>query len=304
MFAYGVLLYVFNSIPWSAFFLITQRFGVRLYIIRDKAMGQRVQKRLSRSSHMADGGKCYGISVGYWYFAEVTVNEYGDGDRYNIWMIATTASYDRLTVEAVSVIAAADESNDDAAVSSIAIYERIGSFANAWFRRRNVSMTSVIPRPDQLAIMETIRKHQEAKGHTVVYIYGPTGSGKSMIGVMLADSLGGTFCNTFKPWQPGDTLASLYAEAEPTAAKPLIVAFDEVDAPLLAIHAGIPSHKSIPILVPDKAGWNWFLDEISRGMYPHIILFLTSNRDPSFIQGLDPSYIREGRVDLMISVGE
>lgn len=297
-----MLLYVFNSIPWSAIFLITQRFGVRLYIIRDKVMSLRVQKRLSRSSHMADGGKCYGISVGYWYFADVAINEYGDGDRFYIWMIANTSSYERLTAEAISETAATDVSKDSAAVSSIAIYERIGSFGNSWFRKRNVSMTSVVPRPDQLAIMESISKHQAAKGHTVVYLHGPTGSGKSMIGVMLANSLGGAFCNTFKPWQPGDTLAALYAEAEPTAAKPLLVAFDEVDAALLAIHAGISPHKSIPILVPDKAGWNWFLDEIGRGMYPHLVLFLTSNRDPDFIRGLDPSYIREGRVDLTIAM--
>jgi hypothetical protein len=40
------------------------------------------------------------------------------------------------------------------------------------------------------------------------------------------------------------------------------------------------------------------LDEIQRGMYPNIILLLTSNKTPDFIRSLDPSYIRDGRVDL------
>jgi hypothetical protein len=44
------------------------------------------------------------------------------------------------------------------------------------------------------------------------------------------------------------------------------------------------------------------LDEIDRGMFPHLVLVLTSNRDPAFIRALDPSYIREGRVDLTFAV--
>jgi hypothetical protein len=33
-------------------------------------------------------------------------------------------------------------------------------------------------------------------------------------------------------------------------------------------------------------------------MYPNIILIITSNRGPKFIESLDPSYIRKGRVDV------
>jgi hypothetical protein len=44
------------------------------------------------------------------------------------------------------------------------------------------------------------------------------------------------------------------------------------------------------------------LDEIHIGMYPHMILLLTSNKSPEFIRELDPSYIREGRVDLTFCV--
>jgi hypothetical protein len=54
----------------------------------------------------------------------------------------------------------------------------------------------------------------------------------------------------------------------------------------------------VPIIVPDKSGWNNMLDTIQRGMYPNLILIMTSNRGPEFINSLDPSYIRKGRVDL------
>ena len=37
-------------------------------------------------------------------------------------------------------------------------------------------------------------------------------------------------------------------------------------------------------------------------MYPNTILLLTSNRGPEFVRALDPSYIREGRVDLILEL--
>ena len=58
----------------------------------------------------------------------------------------------------------------------------------------------------------------------------------------------------------------------------------------------------MPISVQNKTGWNRMLDEIGRGLYPHLILLMTSNRDPAFIRSLDPSYIREGRVNEIIGV--
>lgn len=296
-------------------FLITRVFGIHLYIIKDKDICLRVQKRLKHSTHIADGGKSYGYSVGRWYFASVNImrSDYGDSVTYDVWMIATAASHERLTREATEACmsfagplapTAADAAPMDPEQSkkSMAIYTRNGSFANAYFRKRIVNMTSVNPRPDQTAIMDTICDNQKKRGHTVVFLHGPPGTGKSMIGLLLAERMGASYCNTLKPWQPGDTLADLYAEADPSAERPLVVAMDEFDGALVAIHSGIPPNKYNPIAVGDKAGWNKFLDEIDRGMFPHLVLVLTSNRDPSFIRALDPSYIREGRVDLILPV--
>jgi hypothetical protein len=113
----------------------------------------------------------------------------------------------------------------------------------------------------------------------------------------MANCVKGMYCSTFKPWLPGDNLCSLYNEAEPSEAKPLIIAFDEIDSALVKIHEGIEQHKNIPIPVADKSGWNHMLDDIQRGLYPHLILILTSNKNPSFINDMDPSYLRERRID-------
>lgn len=299
----GVALTVFDAVPWVAIFMLTQLFGVRLYTLNDKETCQRVQRRLVRSSHVADGGRGYGISVGRWYYASVSIDRGDSGDHYSVWMIATAASYMRLTADDPPSLSTASASATSAATTvtasqQLTVLERIGTYYNIWWRRRKI-VCPVPPRPDQTAVIDHIVEHQKQCGHTVALLYGPPGTGKSMIGVLLTARLSGTYCNTLRPWQPGDTMASLYEEAEPTAEKPLVVVFDEVDSALVAIHAGVPPHKAIPISIADKPGWNRFLDEIGRGMYPHLILILTTNRSPEFIRELDPSYIRPGRVDLV-----
>ena len=296
----GALLSLWGAVPWVMIFLVTQLFGVRLYVVKDKDIALRIQKRLTNSSHVADAGKGYGYSVGRWYFTSVTIERNEYGDKYDIWMIATADSYETLTRE--NDVVAPCGQPDVPIRKAMTVFDRVGSFTNVWFKRRNITLPEIEPRPEQTAVMDAICAHQEKRGHTVVFLHGPPGSGKSMIGVMLARRMGAAYCNTLKPWQPGDTLADLSAEVEPTAEKPLVLAFDEFDGALMAIHVGIPMHKAVPISIGDKAGWNKFMDEIDRGMFPHLVLVLTSNRDPAFIRAMDPSYIREGRVDLTFAV--
>ena len=87
------------------------------------------------------------------------------------------------------------------------------------------------PRDEQTAILTAVTElvEERTRGHATVFLHGPPGTGKSMIGVLLAETMGGVYCNTLKPWEPGDTLGSLHSQVEPSAEKPLIVCFDEFD---------------------------------------------------------------------------
>jgi hypothetical protein len=229
----------------------------------------------------------------------ISISECEDGDRYHIWMIATAATHEALLKEAEQT---PSDVTDVPLKKAIYIYERLGSFHHPWFKKRNFTLRSMVPRLNQATVIEQMKTHLDKVGHTVAYLYGPPGSGKSMIGLLLADIYGGSYCNTLRPWQPGDSLAALYSEVEPTSKHPLIIAFDEIDDPLIKIHSGIEAHKSLPTLVHDKPSWNHMLDEIQRGMYPNMIIIMTSNKTPEFIREIDPSYIREGRVDLICEV--
>ena len=316
VFLSGVALNLWAAVPWTLVFLFIRWSGLRLYVLSDKEVCRRIQRRVTATSHISDNGRGYGYTYGYWYLMDISVTNY-DGDiRYDLWMIATVASFEALTADTRDVrpkvplvtdgVATDAEEEAEAAeeeeAKPLALYERAGSYNNLYYRQRKV-LGGFKPRDQQSAIVAQITALMKTKGHAVVDLHGPPGSGKSMIGVLLAQALGGAYCNTHKPWQPGDPLGALHSEAEPSAERPLVVAFDEFDGPLVAIHSRtLAPHKNIPTAVGDKEGWNRMLDEIGRGLYPHIVLLLTSNRDPDFIRSLDPSFIREGRIDLTLAV--
>lgn len=290
----GFVTMIMNEIPWTSIFLFTQLFGLRLYTLRRKEECQQIQKKLGTwCSHMSEDKKGYGYSFGYWYFLHVNVESSDFGDKYNIWMIGTEESYNRLTTVENSGKKIIEELIPELTFD---IFQRHGSFNNPYYLKRKLKM-SIEPMKAQKVIMDDIQESYKKRGHYSVFIHGEPGTGKSMIPLLIANCVKGIYCSTFRPWMPGDTLCSLYNEAEPSEAKPLILAFDEVDSALVKIHEGIEQHKNIPIPVANKSGWNHMLDDIQRGLYPHLILILTSNKDPSFINDMDISYLRERRID-------
>jgi hypothetical protein len=308
---FGSLLSLLQSVPWSSIFLLTQLFGIRLYTLTDREVCLRLQRRLRWSSHTMNGNKLAGYSAGRWYFLCLSVTPGDTGDKFDLWMVSTAPSFEALTGEAepaaqpqtTQKVVGAESPAAPAPLpkKQLDVYARTGSYYNVWWRRRKISIDAIEARPAQETILADVEALYRRRGHAVVFVHGAPGTGKSMLGPLLAFRLNGSYCNTLKPWQPNDTLAELYNESEASADRPLIISFDEFDGPLVRIHTGaIDPHKNLPTAILDKPGWNHFLDEIGRGMYPHLILLLTSNRDPEFIRSLDPSYIREGRVDLVM----
>ena len=309
IFFFASITSLLTNIPWTAIFFITQFLGLRLYIIRRTEECQKIQKRISNTtSEIGDGGKGQGWALGYWYFLHLE-NRGGD---MNIWMIATATTYENFMkdiqhnssitkgITGITGTRGTEETAETVKIpqKKISVTQRMGSFAMPWYRSRDISIT-LTPRLTQQTIIDKILENYTKTSHTVAYIWGPPGTGKSMIGLFIAQQTEGIYCNTLKPWEPNDTLQSVYSEIEPSETKPLILIFDEFDAVITELHNGtILSHKNFPIAVQNKSGWNHMLDEIQRGMYPNLILILTSNCGPEFFNNLDPSYIREGRVDL------
>jgi len=295
---------LFNMIPWAIIFICTRQYGLRYYTLHSRDECRRIQRRIKgHSSHTADNDKGYGYAFGKWYIAYVGQDHHGESE---VWLIATEASFKELTrdlnddgeEEPVNAIVQSAESEVvKTPKKKIDIYDRSGSYDNLWYKKRTIRNIRIKPHPEQRVILDRIKAVYDQKQRGVFYIHGLPCTGKSMIGLLLAEEYGGNYSNACSPWEPGDILTNVIDEAEPTKERPLIVAFEEVDGALLRIHEGIERHKNIPTAITDKSSWNRFLDNFDRGLYPFVILLMTSNKSFDFINSLDPSYLRKGRVD-------
>jgi hypothetical protein len=291
--------YLLHHIPWTCIFLLTRYMKINLYIITNRDVLTRIQSRVNYATHVCDNEKKSGYSVGCWYFMRIMTRQVEEETRGSIWMIATEASFTHHKQDRREVTIS------NKAPKILQIFDRGGNFSHPWFQKRKI-YGSWVAQSRQSLIIKRIQKLLTRKEHphAVIYLHGPTGTGKSMIAILLTLEVNGTYCNTLKPWQPGDTIANLWNEAEPTAEKPLVIVFDEFDIALLQIHRGIISDRVNPIAVQDKSGWNRMLDDFDIGMYPHTVLVLTSNKGPDFINNLDPSYIRKNRVNEIFHLNE
>jgi ATPase family associated with various cellular activities (AAA) len=302
---------IFEQIPWSCIFIFSDDlFGFKLYEINDGETCKRVQKRLKRWSRFTDGENGFGVSIGKWYYVSVSPRSElgGEGTRATIFSNASTFSrLTRFQFDENDHIDCSTSSCLDDAVGT-KMYERSGSFCRAWYRERMIGIrtSKMVKIPSQLHIVDEVESHFCKNKHSVVMIHGPPGSGKSMVGTLIAERIKGSYCNTFQPWMPGETLSDLYSEASVSKTNPIVISFDEIDIVLKKVHFGlIKEHKRGPTSISSKSGWNRFFDDIGRGMYPHVVILLTSNSSPeSTTKELDSSYLRKGRVDLIFALSD
>jgi hypothetical protein len=180
------------------------------------------------------------------------------------------------------------------------LYERRGDYHRFTYRQRNLHLTKkpYVIRKDQQAICDEIIKQYNQIGNCTAIIHGRTGTGKTSIGLFLAHLLNGSCCKTFNPTDPGDNITGLYNTTPPEFEKPLIVMLDEFDGMIYDLHNGlVVKHKMTPTMVCNKRTWNGFLDDIDGGFYPNMIVLMTFNGTMDLITNMDPSYVREGRID-------
>jgi ABC-type dipeptide/oligopeptide/nickel transport system ATPase component len=189
---------------------------------------------------------------------------------------------------------------------TINFLERDGTYYNIFYNDRKIKISDLEPRFNQEKLInkmiETIyiNKHKSC----ISLITGPPGTGKSYIAHLLCKKLisqGATTVNlidTHNPSDPGDFFASLYSRVEPTEKSPLVVVFEEIDILIEKIMNNFQSHKLIPIAIQNKSGWNCYFDRFNRGIYPHVYIIMTSNKNQKWFNHKCPSLIREGRIDI------
>jgi hypothetical protein len=306
-----------NSFPWQLIFLYTKSYGIRCYSLMKKEECKRIQKKIgNNTSHMTDNNKGVGYAIGYWYIMNIDISINDGAEQYKIMLIATESSYRFLIKDDEEDDDSDDETNhnsnnileDNSLMKSskpkknINIWQRLGSHNNRWYRKRTIKVPKLIALAHQQPIIKTIIDYYDENKHAVVFLHGSPGSGKSIIGILLTNYYSSSYCESLQLWKPGDSFDNIYTEVEPTEEKPLIILLNEIDIGLIEITKGVPDHKNIDISIQNKTGWNNLFDSINLGMYPNVIIIMTSNKTPKFINDLDPSYLRSERVDFIFEV--
>lgn len=280
-------------------------FKIRLYKLSNNNDVVKILNKLNKFSTItSDDGVPQGIIFDKRAMIVVQETHSMDGPGMMLWVITSEKRLRELLSNPASCgkHSASGEEVEKNDVSEIALYERGGNFNWLTYSKRSLDVSRFAARDRQREIIDEVKAHYDEHGHTVVYLHGKPGTGKSLLGLLLTKELSGSLCNTFDPTEPGDSLNGLYNRVNPEKEKPLIVVLDEFDVILHNIHTGVAPHKNIPIQVKNKTTWNQFLDMIQIGMYPNLILVLTSNKTPDYINEIDSSYIRKGRVDLCCEV--
>jgi hypothetical protein len=181
-------------------------------------------------------------------------------------------------------------------------YTRTGCFKNFYYVPLTIEVTAE-PVGDQGPIVDSILALYNKNGRAAIFIHGITGAGKSTIGYLVAKALNGSYCNTFKPTDPGDSFANLLSEIQNRSSsdKPLILMLDEINIMIHAIHEKkIKNYRDMPVPISDKIDWVNMFDDLV--FFKNIILIMTSNESKEAIDALDTSYLRKGRIDASFSM--
>ncbi len=291
-------------------------FGIRKYKITGSAINT-ITKMACWSSVQDVHGNREGYLFGKWFFSHYEKNVGRDSSDV-MYIIA----HKSMAHKFISNIGDHDSDDDDDTVitinsdsssskkrqKDIIMYIREGGLWRLEYKPLKYTPRVKTPMPHQQTIINMILDEYDAKKSSTVLIHGQPGTGKSMVGELLAQAMlvrdsikSVSFVDTYNPATPNDTFFNMYNCIEPSKSTPLIIVLEEIDILLEKLHTGdIKVHKDYVAPITNKTTWNQFFDRFDRGLYPHVILIMTTNRPLSWFQELDPSYMRKGRCNLQI----
>lgn len=296
-----LLMFFFSTlaIVWSIPLAIGSLFGIQTYKIKNQQKAVLTMKKLPKNSTIIEDDNLRGWIWGQWYIgyvAETAAGQYGSASNVEIYIVTNKKFYETITTH---------EHKTEKEPEIINYYYRDGNYFHLSYEKRELDVSKYVPRENQKDVIKKIIDHYRKNNHTTVFLHGKAGSGKSLVSVLIAKEFKSSLCDTFNPTEPNDYMELIYNAVSPTIDSPLILVFEEADIMFCNIHYGkIILNKNIPTKIKDKIGMNMFLDKIDRGFFPNLILIMTSNKPPEFIDELDPSYIREGRIDLRIQLNQ
>ena len=152
----------------------------------------------------------------------------------------------------------------------------------------------------QKQLFRTIMNFYKNNHFCKVFLSGQPGCGKTFFAYLMAQKLDCYLCDVYKGNEPSSNFNEIYTRTRVSSEKPMIVIFDEVDIMISEIHNNVNTeHKKYNKEIHDKTSWNSFMDKIEYGMFPYVIILMTSNKIRKDINKYDISYLRDGRVNVV-----
>lgn len=300
----GYICYYLN--PMYLLLSIIYLFKCKYYIINgDKETTSEIIKKLMPTigySHIKhSNGK--DVPTGYfWSLKCMGYIENNNNHEYDrIYIITNPAFYKELTqlTEVSFTNEVTDIPTTKEVQSKIIVYIRKGGFKNFYYQSTKLDISHIHPMGEQAPILTNMTDIYKQNSRGTFFVHGITFAGKSTLGYLLAKQLGGIYCHSFNPTEPGDRFSTLMVDIERDD-KPVIIILEEVDIMIKDIHVGIKKNNEVPILVYNKTTWSTFLDDMV--FYKNVILILTSNTSKEKIDSMDESYLRKGRIHASYSM--
>ena len=294
----------FFSVLFTPLLFAMRSFGLHYYIVRNddekaRALTKVLQATAINSITLFQQGNYQPSGC---FLSWKCTGYYSHSSSYNTTSteihIFTTESYFKSLMETTKApisFASTTTTKPVPVSNSITFFARTGSYSNLYYSRAIIEVHDLEPRGQQGEVIDSICESFVKTRRGVYFIHGVSGAGKSTIGMLVASRLKGTFCHTFNPTDPGDTLHHLLRDSEPADEHPTIILLEEVNTMIRSVHMNeIQKHKNVTTCIHNKSTYNTFMDDLI--LYRNVMIIMTSNEAKDAIDALDPCYLRKGRV--------
>ena len=288
-------------------FILYWTIGFQRYTETDRSKQNQLLAKLKvkHSTSLRDG-KPFGIIYGKWYVGYIADGEGEKGDE-TLDLIINIKRYEELAKPEPVTEEVKKERVPRKVIGCEKKITKYSRSPHCWRRKypskesNGGDLAKMLPLPYQRHIIEEMWQiaNNYPTNHGAFFLYGEPGTGKSLISDLMACSGPIHYVDCWNPTDVGDFFGVIHSKINPTEEKPLVVLLDEVDKILEKLSVGIKKKtEDIDTQVKGKSEWNKFLSDFTtKGDYPNTILIMASNKTKAYVDGLDTSYMRPGRVD-------
>jgi len=256
------------------------------------------------------GGKPIGLIIGKYFIAYITIFKIQQRDDakigYSITFWSSNEGHTKSLLDDFNDTKKEISKDENIIVNTIETWRHVGAYKSDTIEKFLIPFYNN-PCDEQEEVITLMKKMSETSFENgygmrlVVMIAGPSGTGKSQIAKQFAKKINATLLDDFNPICPGQNYAALIKTIKPTHEKPLIVLIDESDKIIEEIHKGLSEHEFLVTPATNKATFNTFMDRLADS--DNVIVIFTMNSTFNYIDSLDSSYIRCGRINLKINFG-